>query len=72
MLIGLFGKVVKFASGNVGLKLAIPGFRRKLLKPLRECGEIRPRQSRDLRFNFLNTHKNNLRECLSGRKLVRR
>ena len=72
MLISLFGKVVKFAGSNVGLKLAIPSFRRKLLKPLRECGKISPRQARDFRFNFLNTHLNKLRECLSGRKLVRR
>jgi hypothetical protein len=54
--IGLLGKVVQLAIGNVSFDLPIPRVRDEFLKPLGKSSQVRLRQPRHFRFQLLNAH----------------
>ena len=68
MLIGLPGKMIEPAIGNVSFDLLIPRVRNEILEPLGKSSQVRLRQPRDFRLQFLNAHGGNLIRHTPGSK----
>lgn len=68
MLIGLPGKVIEPAFGNVRFDLLIPRVRNEILEPLGKSSQVRLRQPRHFRLQFLNAHGRNLMRHRPGSK----
>jgi hypothetical protein len=60
MLIGLPAEVIQLAIGNVSLDLLVPRLSHELLEPSVKGSQVRLRQLRHFRLQFLNAHGLNL------------